>query len=161
MKAHWRSFSRAGKMIMDNAMNEKKLEQVERLLRSRGPAPLSPQFTRNVLAALEELPAPALTAPPRPAAGWRYAWRLLGAGEKLGLGLLALGLLACLAALLVPDLAAYLQLASWELGELTCTVNIGETALSVSLVSVLAVLGLAGFMAGLGTYGARSKLIGA
>ena len=148
-------------MDTDTAMDERKLEQVERLLRSRGPAPLSADFRRNVLAAIGELPAPAQTAPPQPVSSWRYAWRLLSTGEKLGLGLLALGLLACLAAVLIPDLGEYLMLASWEIGELTLSVSFGDTVLSASLLSVLAVLAAAGFMAGVGSYSARNHLIGA
>lgn len=142
-------------------MNERKLAQVEQLLRSQGPAPLSPHFKRDVMAAIAQLPAPALTAPPRPATGWLYAVRLLNTGEKLGLGLLGLGLLACVAVMLIPGAGDWLALAGWELGELTLSVSIGETVASASLLSVLAVLGAAGFMACLGSFSARNHLLGA
>jgi hypothetical protein len=146
---------------METDMDERKLEQVEQLLRSHGPARLGPQFQREVLAAIAQLPAPALTAPPRPASGWRYAWQLLSTGEKLGLGLLGLGLAACLVVLLIPGAFAWFALAGWELNELTLSVSLGESVASASLVSVLAVLGLAGFMAGIGTFSARNHLLGA
>jgi hypothetical protein len=142
-------------------MDEQRFTQVERLLREQGPARLSPHFKREVLAAIAQLPDPALTAPPRPAVGWRYALRLLSTGEKLGLGLLGLGLLACLGVGLLPAAQDWLALAGWELSGLALSVNIGGSVASASLASVLAVLGMAGFMAGLGSFSARNHLLGA
>ena len=146
---------------METGMDERKIQQVERLLREQGSVQLSPQFRRGIMDAISQLPAPAVTAPPRPASGLGYALRLLSTGEKLGLGLLGLGLIACLAVLLIPGAGDWLALANWELGELTLSISIGESVASASLLSVLAVVGLAVFMAGLGSFSARNHLIGA
>jgi hypothetical protein len=134
-----------------------KSEKVEALLREQHGAQLSPQFKRNVLAAIGRLPEPALLSPPGRARDLLYALRLLSTGERIGLGLA----LCASVALLLPGAGDVLALAEWELADFTVSFSVGSTALSASLLSVLAVVLGVAFMAGVGAFASRNHLIGA
>ncbi|GEM_PF-2205669 len=144
-------------MKEDEKMSEERVDKVERLLRQQRGMQLSPQFRQNVMAAIRRLPAPELIAPRR---GWRdavYAFRLLSSGEKVALGLILCGLIA----LLLPGAGELLLAAQWELGDLALSIEVGETVLSASLMSVIAVAAGLLAMTGVGAYAARNNLIGA
>jgi len=138
-------------------MDERKEQLVEQLLRAGRPVELSPDFKQRVMARLERLPAPELLAPRRGWRDWIYALRLLSSGEKIALGLIVVGVIA----LLIPGAGELLLTAQWELAGLELSLNIGETAVSASLASVIAVIVGALFMTGVGAYAARNHLIGA
>jgi hypothetical protein len=132
-------------------------EKLEALLREQPAALLSPQFQRNVLAAVSRLPEPALLASPARGRDLLYALRLLSTGERIGLGLA----LCALVALALPSVSDALALAEWDLADFTVSFSIGGTALSASLLSVLAVaLGVV-FMAAVGAFASRNHLLGA
>ena len=137
-------------------MSEEKLDKVERLLREQQGVQLSLQFKQRVMAAIERLPAPELIAPRRGLSDLVYALRLLSSGEKVALGLILCGLIA----LLLPGAGELLVAAEWELGDLTLSISLGETALSASLMSVIAVAAGLLAMTGVGAYAARNNLIG-
>jgi hypothetical protein len=121
-------------------MSDERLDKVEQLLRREQGVALSPEFKRNVLAAVAALPAPELIAPRRTWRDWVYALKLLSSGEKVALGLI----LAGIAALIIPGTAELLAIFEWELSDLTLSVSFGEM-----------------FMTGVGAYAARNNLIGA
>ena len=137
-------------------MSEEKLDKVERLLREQQGVQLSLQFKQRVMAAIERLPAPELIAPRRGLSDLVYALRLLSSGEKVALGLILCGLIA----LLLPGAGELLLAAEWELGDLTLSISLGETALSASLMSVIAVAAGLLAMTGVGAYAAKNNLIG-
>jgi hypothetical protein len=141
-----------GKQVYD-----RKVEQVEALLGRQRGATLSPQFKRNVMVAIDRLPEPSLLSPPARARDLLYALRLLSTGERIGLGLA----LCAIVALAWPGMGDMLVLAEWELSDFTVNLSVGGTALSASLLSVLAVsLGVV-FMVGVGAFASRNHLIGA
>jgi hypothetical protein len=51
--------------------------------------------------------------------------------------------------------------AQWELGDMELSISLGETALSASLMSVIAVAAGLLAMTGVGAYAAKNNLIGA
>jgi len=138
-------------------MVDKKLEQVERLLRAERGVELSPSFKQRVMGAISRLPDPELLAPPAAARDLGYFFRLLGVSGVVAIVLIVGGLTALFWPGATDLLAAY----SWELGELKLSLSIGETALSASLLSVLVVAAAALFMAGVGAYTAKNHMIGA
>jgi len=138
-------------------MNERKEQLVEQLLRAERAAELSPDFRQRVMARIERLPAPELLAPRRGWRDWIYALRIMSSGEKIALGLIIVGIIA----MLLPGAGDLLLAAQWELAGLELSLSVGETAVSVSLASVIAVIVGALFMTGVGAYAARNHLIGA
>ena len=138
-------------------MSDERLDKVERLLRQERGVALSPEFKRNVMAAVAALPDPELIAPRRSWRDWVYALRLLSSGEKVALGLI----LAGIAGLIIPGTAELLAIFEWELADLTLSVSVGETVASASLLSVIAIAAGGLFMTGVGAYAARNNLIGA
>jgi len=138
-------------------MNEERREKVEKLLREERGAGLSPQFRQRVMAAVRVLPAPELIAPRR---NWRdvvYALKLLSSGEKVALGLI----LAGIAVFLLPSMGDVFAAFAWEFADLTLNISVGETALSASLLTVIAAAAGGLCMTGVGAYAARNHLIGA
>ena len=134
---------------------ESKPDRVERLLRAQGPHELSPDFTRRVMEAISHLPDPELVAAPRGLRAAIRALRMLSPGERLGIGLI----LACVVALLLPGVDAVLEALRWELTGVDLSLNLGGTALSASLFSVIAVCLGSAFMAFVGAYVSRNHLI--
>lgn len=137
--------------------DERKTESVERLLRAARPAELSPGFKRGVMDAIGRLPAPALTCRP---SGLRGLWdtlRALGTGEKLALGVGALGLCA----MLLPGVDGLLASWNFELSDTTLSLTIGDLALSASAMSLAAIGIGAAFLTAVGAYSARNHLLGA
>lgn len=138
-------------------MDERKEQLVERLLRAERGVELAPDFKQQVMARLERLPAPELLAPHHGWRDWIYALRLLSSGEKIALGLIIVGIIV----MLLPGARELLLAAQWELAGLELSLSIGESAVSASLASVIAVIAGALFMTGVGAFAARNHLIGA
>lgn len=138
-------------------MDERKEQLVEQLLRAERGVELAPDFRQRVMARIGHLPIPELLSPRRGWRDWIYALRLLSNGEKIALGLIFAGVIV----MLIPGAGELLLAAQWELAGLELTLNIGETVVSASLASVIAVLAGALVMTGLGAYAARNHLIGA
>jgi hypothetical protein len=136
---------------------KEKLDRVELLLRQHGAAPLSAGFKRDVLQAIAHLPDPELVTPQRGIAGLVRAMRLLSAGELVAIGLVLLGLVITL----IPSVGNVLTGWHWELASLDVSISIGSMALSGSLLSMIAIVIGAAFMAGVGAYATRNHLIGA
>jgi hypothetical protein len=136
---------------------DEKLKSVERLLRQCGPAPLRADFKHNVLQAIAQLPDPELLAAPRGWSGLALSLRLLSAGELVAIGIVVLGLLFTL----LPGISDALESWHWELASLDLSIGIGDMALSCSVLSIIAVAVGAAFMAGVGAYASRNRLIGA
>jgi hypothetical protein len=131
-------------------VNDTKLEGVERLLRAAGSAQLDPGFRAGVLRAVGRLPDPDVIVRPSLA-------RLLGPVEWSALCVVVLSLCA----LLVPAVRQWAIDAQLELSTLTLSFSVGDAALSASVLSVAALLLGGLFMAGVGVFGARHRLIGA
>lgn len=141
---------------MNRQVDDNRAERVEQLLRRQGGTALSPNFRRNVMAAVSRLPEPQVYAAARPR-DLLYALRLLTTGERIGLGLA----LCAVVALLLPGAGDLFALAELELSDFTVDLSVGGVALSASLLSVIAVtLGVL-FMAGVGAFASRNHLIGA
>lgn len=138
-------------------MNDKKLDQVEQLLRTRGGATLSAEFKNTVLEHVAMLPAPELLAPLGTAGGPAALLRCLKPGERL----LALILLAALCLPILPAGADWLAALDYALSTAELTLSLGGTVISASLFSVAAALASCGLLAACGAYGARHRLLGA
>ncbi len=137
--------------------DERKMEQVERLLRTQRPVELSAGFKRSVMDSIQRLPAPALLHKPRGLRGLWETLRALGTGEKLALGVGALGLCA----MALPGVDGLLASWNFELADTTLSLTIGDLALSASAMS-LAAIGLgAAFLTAVGAYSAKNHLLGA
>lgn len=135
---------------------DRKLEGVERLLREQGAAPLGDDFRRNVMSAIEKLPDPELLPPPPPQRDWRWFLSLLGTGEKLGIGFVALALIMAF----TPQFQSWLAAMNWQWGDLMVSLDLGDVVLSASIGTLLAVAMGAVVMAGVGIYSSRNHLIG-
>jgi hypothetical protein len=111
-----------------------KLERIEQRLRAVPGVELSPAFRRNVLESTAHLPAPAAIAPPRPASGWRQMVAMLSTGEKVTAGLM----LCALVLLFLPGGGAYLAALDYSLSTSVVSLNLGDTMLSASLLTIVA-----------------------
>lgn len=126
-----------------------KLERVERVLREHGPAELSAQFRAGVLDAVQALPPAELLAP---ATAPRQAVLVAIAAVLLLLGTLAL---------VMPTGSGWLAAWQLELSDLSLALTVGESVLTASLLSIVALLLGAGFMTCIGIYGVKHRLISA
>ena len=132
----------------------RKEEQVEKLLRGRGPVPLSQDFKRNVMNAIARLPVPAFIRP-RGLALLRSSLRLLSGGELTALLLIIAGL----AALMLPGVGALLDNIEWDLADLHVSLVVGSSAVSGSVTGLIAIVFGLGMMAMAGAYVSRNHLI--
>jgi hypothetical protein len=143
-------------------MNNGRDERIEQLLRKQHGVALSPDFRRDVLAAVAKLPDPGLlpgfvaaASSSRTAAGMPPPQLIFA----LAAGVLVMALGALL--LVAPHFSATLAAWQWELADTTLALNIGGAALSASLLSLLCA-GLGGaLLTLLGMYGRRNHLLGA
>ena len=141
---------------MMNENEERRLEEIECLLREQGPLELSKDFRRNVMSAIEVLPDPELLLPPAPQRDWRWFLSLLGTGEKVGIGLT----LMILVLAFTPQFQGWLAVLEWQWGDLMVSLNFGDVALSASIGTLFAAaLGVL-LMASVGIYSSRNHLIG-
>ena len=105
---------------------------------------------------ISSLPIPKDTAP----RSWRdllYAIAMLSAAEKVAAALIIVGLCG----LLLPGASDLLALWSYQLEGTVLSLSIGDSAVSASLLSLIA-LSLAGaFLAGIGIYSTRNRLLSA
>lgn len=144
-------------------MNESKREsgpseeQIERLLRSQHGIELSAGFKRALMQRIEQLPAPRFADLPQGRVDLGWLLRHLALPDRLGLGALALGLLA----LLVPGVSDTLGHWQLALGSFELSLSLGESAASMSLLSLATLALCLGFMGILGSFAARNKLISA
>ncbi|MCC7478753.1 hypothetical protein IT575_09890 [bacterium] len=137
--------------------DERKMEKLERLLRAGKPHELSPGFKRSVMDSISRLPAPVLLAKPRGISGLWDTLRRLGTGEKLALGIGALGLCA----MALPGVDGLLAAWNFELADTTLSLTVGDLALSASAMSLAATAIGGAFLAVVGAYSARHHLLGA
>jgi hypothetical protein len=135
---------------------EKQMERLEQLLRAQRGPELSGTFKRSVMEAVGRLPEPQAIAPPTPRRGGLEFLRLLTTGEKVLLG----AVLVTVAALFIPGALDWIDAVGFSLNNAEVALSVGDTVLSASLLSIVAI-GIAGaFLAAFGAYGARHKLIG-
>jgi hypothetical protein len=107
--------------------------------------------------AIARLPEPQAIAPPSASRSGLDLLRLLTTGEKVAIGVV----LVCLAALFLPGALDWIDSVGFDLNHSVLALSIGDTVLSASMLSIVAValcgLGLAAF----GAYGTRHRLLGA
>lgn len=139
----------------EHAADGPRLARVERLLRARGAAQLSPGFKRGVMESIAKLPAPQTLAPLSAPRGGLALLRSLGAFELAG------GALLLLAAVVpfIPGAGDWLATADYSLRTAELTLTLGDTTLSASLLSVAAGGCVAGLLAACGVCNARYRLL--
>jgi len=137
-------------------VDDRKEQQVERMLRKEGGELLSPGFRRKVIAQVASLPAPELIKPRRGWADIVYGVRLLTVFEKATLVLALL----CAVLAFIPPVGEFLAAWSWELSDMAVSVTIGGEVVSASLLSVLSLAGGALFMVLAGAWGSKLSAAG-
>jgi hypothetical protein len=131
-------------------------DRLEQLLREHGRAGLSADFERSVMQQINALPAPNDMGP-RNWRDLRYVIAMLSAAEKVA----AVLIICALCTLLIPGTTDLLALWSYQLEGTVLSLSIGDSAVSASLLSLI-VLGLAAaFLAGIGAYSTRNRLLSA
>lgn len=135
--------------------DERKLEQIEKVLQARGGVRLSRQFKSNVMTAISKLPAPAFSTRPRGLALAIGALRLLSPGEIVAMLLVVAGL----AALMLPGVGTLIDNLQWDLADLHVSLELGSSAVSANVVGLIAVALALAVMAFAGAYVSRNHLI--